>query len=131
MILASYPGGVTSNIITKLAKGDTALSISYTAVISILTVLPSIDYWFFNARFHGVNAPELNLISLCLTMFLITALPVLFGMFVRSKFSAFANSFEPMAAKISTLLFIIIIIVVHWQVSGILLLIIYQASHPQ
>ena len=111
MILASCPGGVTSNIITKLAKGDTALSISYTAVISILTVitLPLIT-GFSMQHFMGVNAPELNLISLCLTMFLITALPVLFGMLVRSKFSAFANSIEPMAAKISTLLFIIIII---------------------
>ena len=39
MILASCPGGVTSNIITKLAKGDTALSISYTAVISLLTII--------------------------------------------------------------------------------------------
>ena len=39
MILASCPGGVTSNIITKLAKGDTALSISYTAVVSIITIV--------------------------------------------------------------------------------------------
>ena len=111
MILASCPGGVTSNIITKLAKGDTALSISYTAVISIFTVitLPLIT-GFSMEYFLGVNAPELNLISLCLTMFLITALPVLFGMLVRSKFSDFSNSFEPMAAKISTILFIIIII---------------------
>ena len=39
MILACCPGGVTSNIITKFAKGDTALSISYTAVVSIVTVI--------------------------------------------------------------------------------------------
>ncbi|GIS55169.1 hypothetical protein Ct9H90mP29_22110 [bacterium] len=39
MILASCPGGVTPNMITKLAKGDTALSISYTAVISVLTII--------------------------------------------------------------------------------------------
>ena len=39
MILASCPGGVTSNIITKLAKGDTALSISYTAIVSIITIV--------------------------------------------------------------------------------------------
>ena len=38
MILSCCPGGVTSNIVTKLAKGDTALSISYTAIISIVTV---------------------------------------------------------------------------------------------
>ena len=111
MILASCPGGVTSNIITKLAKGDTALSISYTAVISIFTVitLPLVT-GFSMEYFLSINAPELNLISLCITMFLITALPVLFGMLVRYKFSDFANSFEPIAGKISTILFIIIII---------------------
>ena len=39
MILACCPGGVTSNIITKLAKGDTALSISFTAFVSIISVI--------------------------------------------------------------------------------------------
>ena len=111
MILASCPGGVTSNMITKLAKGDTALSISYTAVISILTIitLPIITGFSMN-HFMGEESPPLDLFSLGLTMFLITALPVGIGLLVRSKKKNFADSFEIIATKISTILFIIIIL---------------------
>ena len=111
MILASCPGGVTSNMITKLAKGDTALSISYTAVISILTIftLPLVTGLSMN-HFMGAEAPPLNLLSLGLTMFFITAVPVAIGMVVRSKNKPFADMFEVTATKISTLLFIIIIL---------------------
>ena len=110
MILASCPGGVTSNIITKLAKGDTALSISYTAVISLLTIitLPAITILSIK-HFMGTEAPPLNLLSLGLTMFFITAIPVGFGLLVRKKNKQFANNFEIIATKISTLLFMIII----------------------
>ena len=111
MLLASCPGGVTSNIITKLAKGDTALSISYTAVNSLLTIvtLPlitgiSIQY------FMGAEAPPINLLSLGLTMFLVTAIPVAIGLVVRLKSKNFVDRFESTAANISTVLFIIIII---------------------
>ena len=111
MILASCPGGVTSNIITKLAKGDTALSISYTAVVSIITIvtLPLITS-FSMQHFMGSDAPPLNLLSLGLTMFLITAIPVGIGMAVRFKFKIIIDSFESTATKISTVLFIIIIL---------------------
>ena len=110
MILASCPGGVTSNIITKLAKGDTALSISYTAVISIVTVitLPIVTGFSMN-YFMGSEAPPLHILSLGLTMFFITAVPVGIGLIVRSKYTHFSNSFEPKATKISTALFIIIV----------------------
>ena len=111
MILASCPGGVTSNMITKLAKGDTALSISYTAVISVLTIITlPIKTGFSMDHFMGAEAPPMNLVSLGLTMFLITALPVGIGLIVRSINRPFADSFEITATKISTILFIIIII---------------------
>jgi len=111
MILASCPGGVTSNMITKLAQGDTALSISYTAVISILTIftLPIITGVSMN-HFMGADAPPLNILSLGLTMFFITAVPVGIGMLVRSKKKSFANTFDPTATRISTVLFVIIIL---------------------
>ena len=69
MILASCPGGVTSNIITKLAKGDTALSISYTAVISLITIitLPIVTILSMK-HFMGAEAPSLNILSLGLTI---------------------------------------------------------------
>ena len=110
MILGSCPGGVTSNIITKLAKGDTALSISYTAVISLLTILTLPIITILSMKhFMGTEAPPLNLLSLGLTMFFITAIPVGFGLLVRKKNKHFAKNFEIIATKISTLLFIIII----------------------
>ena len=111
MILASCPGGVTSNIITKFAKGDTALSISYTAVISLLTIvtLPMVTIVSMK-YFMGAEAPPLNLISLGFTMFLVTAIPVGLGLLVRLRNQNFADNFEIIATKISTILFVIIII---------------------
>ena len=111
MILACCPGGVTSNIITKLAKGDTALSISYTAVVSIASVitLPLI-VGFSMQHFLGSNAPTINILSLGLTMFLITTLPVTIGLYINTKYNNITVPFLPIANKISTILFIIIVI---------------------
>ena len=87
MILACCPGGVTSNIITKLAKGDTALSISFTALVSIISVITlpiivgsSMQY------FLASSAPEINILTLGLTMFLVTTLPVILGLFINTKY---------------------------------------------
>ena len=111
MILACCPGGVTSNIITKLAKGDTALSISFTALVSIVSVITlpiivgsSMQY------FLASSAPEINILTLGLTMFLVTTLPVILGLFINTKYNDFSVSFLPIASKVSTFLFIIIVI---------------------
>ena len=111
MILACCPGGVTSNIITKLAKGDTALSISYTAVVSIASVitLPLI-VGFSMQHFLGSNAPTINIFSLGLTMFLITTMPVTIGLYINTKYHNITAPFLTIANKISTVLFIIIVI---------------------
>ena len=111
MILACCPGGVTSNMITKLAKGDIALSISYTAAMSIITVvtLPIIT-GFSMLHFLGGDAPPINLLTLGMTMFFITAIPVGLGLFIHLKFQKFTQSFDPTAGKISNVLFIIIVI---------------------
>jgi bile acid:Na+ symporter, BASS family len=111
MILACCPGGVTTNVITKLAKGDTALSISFTAVVSIATVITMpLIVGLSMQHFMGKNAPEINILTLGLTMFIITALPVGIGLLVHSKLKNFTKSFEPIASKISTILFVIILI---------------------
>ncbi len=111
MILACCPGGVTSNIITKLAKGNTALSISFTAFISIISVitLPLI-VGFSMEFFLASQAPEINIFSLGLTMFFITTLPVILGLFINTKYHDFSVSFLPIASRVSTFLFIIIVI---------------------
>ena len=111
MILACCPGGVTSNIITKMAKGDTALSISYTAVVSIATVitLPLITGFSIH-YFMGSEAPPINILSLGVTMFLIAAIPVIIGLAVHHQAPGFTKSFEPKASKISAILFVLIVI---------------------
>ena len=111
MILACCPGGVTSNMITKLAKGDTALSISYTAIVSILSVvtLPLI-VGFSMQYFLGSSVPEINILYLGITMFLITALPVSLGLYLNTKYKNFTEAFIIPANKISTILFFIIVV---------------------
>ena len=111
MILACCPGGVTSNVMTRLAKGDTALSISYTGVVSIFTIftLPLI-VGFSMPYFMASEAPPLNIISLGITMFVITAAPVCAGLYINTKYSNFSTSVLPTLNKISTFLFIVIVI---------------------
>ena len=111
MILACCPGGVTSNMLTKLAKGDTALSISFTAFVSIVTVftLPLI-VGFSMQYFMGSNSPNINIISLGLTMFFITTLPVAIGLYVNMLYHERIVSFAIIANKISKVLFIVIVI---------------------
>ena len=111
MILACCPGGVTSNILTKLAKGDTALSISYTAIVSILTVisLPLI-VGFSMEYFLGSNAPQISIFSLSITMFILTTVPVAAGLYLNKYYNKFSTSFSRISNKISTFLFILIVI---------------------
>ena len=110
MILACCPGGVTSNMITKLAKGDTALSISFTAVVSILSVvtLPLIVGASMN-YFLGSESPDINIISLGLAMFFITTVPVSAGLYTRTRFEDKVSSFNQIANKVSTFLFVVIV----------------------
>lgn len=111
IILACCPGGVTSNMLTRIAKGDTALSISYTAIVSIVTVITlPIIVGFSMQYFMGSNAPSINIFSLGLTMFCITTIPVSIGLYINTKYHDFSASFLPIANKISTILFIVIII---------------------
>ena len=111
MILACCPGGVTSNMITKLSGGDTALSISYTAIVSIVTVvtLPFIvgsSMTYFMAE----SAPHISIFSLGMTMFFITAFPVCLGLYINTNHKGIANKFYPFANKVSIILFIVIVI---------------------
>ena len=111
MVIAAAPGGVTSNILTKLAKGDTALSISYTAVISVIAVftLPLI-VGLSMSYFMGEVAPDIDILGLGITMFLLTTLPVLIGMTIRHQATSVAKSIEKGVNIVATILFVIIVI---------------------
>lgn len=111
MLLSFCPGGVTSNMITKLAKGDVALSVSLTAVISLLSILtvPFLAAWAV-VYFMGDQAPDVSVTSLAIAMFLITTLPVLIGVMVRHFAAGFADRIEPILSGIATVLFVIIVL---------------------
>ena len=111
MILAYAPGGVTSNIITKLAGGAVALSVSLTAVVSLLSVVTvPLLVAFAVGHFMGDAAEEVDVAALGIQMFLLTAVPVGLGVLLRALASDFAVRFEPIAAKIATGLFVVIIL---------------------
>ena len=108
MILAAAPGGATSNILTSFAKGDVALSISLTAVISILSVITIPLILGISLSILGTNLSSegISLIDIALKMFLIVTIPVLIGMLLKNIIS----SFENLAKKISTVLFFLVLL---------------------
>ena len=112
MIIASAPGGVTSNILTSLARGDVALSISLTAVISLLSVLTVPFVVLTSVDLFGLNniTENISLLSMAIQMFLIVAAPTFLGMIIRKYANNFTLNFEPTAKKISVALFIIVLI---------------------
>jgi len=112
MIIAAAPGGVTSNILTSFARGDVALSISLTAVISLLSVLtvPFIIVTSLGLLGSENVAQNISLTSMAISMFLIVTVPVILGMIFRRFASNAAIKFEPIAKKISIGLFIIVLL---------------------
>lgn len=112
MILAACPGGASAGLITKLANGETALSISLTAITSVLAVFSVPLVVGFGLRHFTGTAPdtELPIFAIVRGVFIITTLPVALGMLVRHLRPAFTRRIEPAAGQIATLLFIGIVI---------------------
>lgn len=110
MIIAAAPGGVTSNLLTAFGRGDVALSISLTAVISLLSVvtIPLIVV-FAHDRFMGADAGDVSVVEAALGVFLIVTLPALVGLVVRRLAGGFATRFHPIARRASGLLFLLVL----------------------
>ena len=112
MIIAAAPGGVTSNILTSFAKGDVALSISLTAIISLLSVITIPFIVVLSLSLLGVEniSKDISLVSMALNMFLIVTVPVILGMLFRKFASNAAIKFESVAKKVSAVLFVIVLL---------------------
>ncbi|MBL6932589.1 MAG: bile acid:sodium symporter family protein [Rhodospirillales bacterium] len=112
MIIAACPGGVTSNLMTYLARGDTALSVSLTAIISLLAVvtLPLIVSFSIFHFMDAATAPELSIGKTVIGVFAITTVPVVIGMVVNRYAPVFARKFERIARIIASVLFVVIIV---------------------
>ena len=123
MVLAACPGGVSSGLLTHLARGDVALSISLTAVTSVAAVLTlplvvEASMQFFMASGLGIKFPLGDMVR---KIFLMTTLPVLLGMALRAWQPLRVARIEPVAGRVATALFLAIILTTFWDQRHVLL----------
>ena len=111
MILALCPGGVTSNMLAHIAKGSRPLSISLTAVASLLSVLtvPFLVAWSVT-HFGVTDSRSVDVTAIAMTMFLITAVPVLVGMLLTAYAPTLVDRISQPVSLIALVLFVAIVV---------------------
>ena len=117
MIIAAAPGGVTSNILTKFANGDVALSISLTAVISLTSIITVPLIIFTSADLFGITniSQNISMTGIALKMFLVVTVPVILGMIIRKFAENFVNSKIQIFEKLNIILFVIFFIAAFYE----------------
>ena len=110
MIIAAAPGGVTSNVLTKFAKGDVALSVSLTAIVSLISIFSVPFIVFKSAELFQISymSKEISMLSISLKMFFVVTLPVMIGMVIRRFATNFIASKTLIIQRISIILFAIV-----------------------
>jgi BASS family bile acid:Na+ symporter len=109
MIIAAAPGGVTSNVMTKFADGDVALSISLTAITSLISIISVPFIVITSANFLGDNiSKEISMTGIALKMALVVTVPVIIGMIIRAVAENFISSKINIINKITGWLFVIV-----------------------
>ena len=111
MILAAAPGGVTSNILTKFANGDVALSVSLTAIISLISIITVPFIVLKSADLLQISylSKEISVVGIASKMFIVVTLPVVIGMLIRRFAENFVIANEPKFVKFSAILFVIVL----------------------
>ena len=114
MIIAAAPGGVTSNVLTKFANGDVALSVSLTAIISLISIFTVPFIVFKSAELLNVSyiANNISMLGISLKMFLVVTLPVMIGMLIRKFATNFIINNTQNIQRISILLFALVFIAI-------------------
>ncbi|MDC1096318.1 bile acid:sodium symporter family protein [Pelagibacteraceae bacterium] len=111
MVIAAAPGGVTSNILTKFADGDVALSVTLTGVVSLLCVFTIPLIIFNSANLIGITiVKDISMLNIAFKMFLVVTIPVMFGMIVRRLMTDFIVSRTLLIQRFSLILFLIVFI---------------------
>jgi len=110
MIIAAAPGGVTSNVMTKFARGDVALSISLTAVCSLISILSVPLIVFSSAKLIGVSniSEEITMTGIALKMAGVVTLPVFIGMIIRNFTENFISKNIKFIERTTGFLFLIV-----------------------
>ncbi len=110
MIIAAAPGGVTSNVLTKFANGDVALSISLTALGSLISIISVPFIVFSSAKLLGVTdlSSDITMTGIALKMALVVTVPVILGMIIRRFAENFISSNINIVNRITGILFIVV-----------------------
>ncbi|MDC0890645.1 bile acid:sodium symporter family protein [Candidatus Pelagibacter sp.] len=109
MIIAAAPGGVTSNVLTKFANGDVALSISLTAIVSLISIVSVPFVVITSADILGVSiSSDISMTGIALKMALVVTVPVVIGMTIRGFAENFISSKINIINKITGWLFVIV-----------------------
>jgi len=115
MLIAAAPGGVTSNVLTKFAKGDVALSISLTAITSLISIV-SVPFIVFNSiNFFEIDnvSKDISMTGIALKMFFVVTVPVIIGMIIRHFAKNFVNAKALLFQRISIALFVLVFIAIY------------------
>ena len=110
MIIAAAPGGVTSNVLTKFANGDVALSISLTAIVSLISIISVPFIVLTSANLLGIKeiSSDITMIGIALKMALVVSIPVIIGMIIRKFAENFISSNLKIINRITGILFILV-----------------------
>ena len=114
MIIAAAPGGVTSNVLTKFANGDVALSVSLTAIISLVSIITVPFIVFKSADLLNITyqSAEISMVGISMKMFLVVTFPVFIGMLIRKFATNFISSKEQLIQRISVFLFALVFLAI-------------------
>ena len=117
MIIAAAPGGVTSNILTKFADGDVALSISLTAIISLISIITVPFIIFTSADLFGITniSQNISMVGIALKMVMVVTIPVILGMIIRKFADSFVSSKVEIFNKLNIVFFIIFFIAAFYE----------------
>jgi len=132
MLLTACPGGPTSNMITFLAKGDLALSISLTAFASMLSIItiPLIIQFALTEFLSESQSVQLDTLSMIQQMFVIVIIPVSIGMFVKAKAPKFATRMDKPVKIASALIFVLVVIGLTYSIRDVFLEYLKEAGLP-
>ena len=115
MLIAAAPGGVTSNVLTKFANGDVALSISLTAITSLISIVSVPYVVFLSIELFDITyiEKEISMIGISLKMFFVVTVPVIIGMITRRFADEFILKNMKIIQRISIGLFIIVFVAIY------------------
>jgi len=115
MLIAAAPGGVTSNVLTKFANGDVALSISLTAITSLISIVSVPYVVFLSIELFDITyvKKDVSMLSISLKMFFVVTVPVIIGMIMRKLWGNFILNNMKIINKISIGLFCIVFIAIY------------------